>query len=76
LEEKDTIHLPRRPGAMGRSRTITRLAVRFDDTGREGQIGAYGKAPGPGASGGWFVHCHLLGHAGRGMMTFLQVVDD
>jgi FtsP/CotA-like multicopper oxidase with cupredoxin domain len=75
LEDKDTIHLLRRPGAMGRSRTITRLAVRFDDTGREGQIGAYGKNPSDDMSGGWAVHCHLLEHAERGMMTFLQVVD-
>lgn len=76
LEDKDTIRLPRRPGAMGRSRTITRLAVHFDDRGRDGQTTAFGKEPSPGHSGGWFVHCHLLEHADRGMMTFLQVLDD
>jgi FtsP/CotA-like multicopper oxidase with cupredoxin domain len=74
-EEKDTIQLPFRPGAFLRSWTITRLAVRFDETGREGQILASGKTPGPETSGGWLFHCHLLEHANRGMMSFLQVID-
>lgn len=75
LEDKDTIFLPRRTGAKGRSRTIIRLAVRIDDAGREGQVEASGKVPGVDTSGGWLFHCHLLEHAARGMMSFLQVVD-
>ena len=72
---KDTIKLPRRPGAFMRSRTVTRLAVRFDDTGREGLVFAAGKVPGENTSGGWVLHCHILEHADGGMMSFLQVVD-
>ncbi len=75
LEDKDTIHIPRRPGAMMRSRTITRLLVRFDDTGRVGDVGAFGKIPGSGASGGWIFHCHILEHADSGMMSFLEVMN-
>jgi FtsP/CotA-like multicopper oxidase with cupredoxin domain len=71
----DTIKLPRRPGAFMRSRTVTRLAVRFDDTGREGQVFASGKLPGEDSSGGWVLHCHILEHADGGMMSFLQVVE-
>jgi len=66
--------LPLRPGAFRRSRTITRLAVKFDDTGREGQIDAFGKIPGFGTSGGWLFHCHLLEHSALGMSSFLQVI--
>ena len=75
LENKDTILTPRRPGASARSRTITRLAVTFHDTGREGQVEAFGKAPGDDTSGGWVYHCHILEHADRGMMGFLQVMN-
>jgi FtsP/CotA-like multicopper oxidase with cupredoxin domain len=75
LEDKDTIFLPGRTGARGKSRTITRLALTIDDAGREGQIVAYGKAPSTDLSGGWVVHCHLLEHSSRGMMSFLQVVN-
>ncbi|MDX1547729.1 MAG: multicopper oxidase domain-containing protein [Rhodothermales bacterium] len=75
LENKDTILLPKRPGAKGRSRTITRLAVTFDDTGREGQVLASGKVPGSDTSGGWVLHCHIFEHSTRGMMSFLQVVE-
>jgi FtsP/CotA-like multicopper oxidase with cupredoxin domain len=75
-EWKDTILLPARPGAMGRSRTVTRLAVRFTDTGREGLATAFGKVPGAGVSGGWVFHCHLLEHSSRGMMSFVQVRSD
>ncbi|MBW1845119.1 MAG: multicopper oxidase family protein, partial [Deltaproteobacteria bacterium] len=74
-EEKDTVQLPFRPGSLQRSSTITRLAVRFDDTGREGQILAAGKVPGPETSGGWLFHCHLLEHARLGMMGFLQIIN-
>ena len=75
LEDKDTILVPRRPGAKGRSWTIVRLVQRFDDTGREGQIVASGKTPAIGTSGGWLFHCHMLEHAARGMMGFFQIVD-
>jgi FtsP/CotA-like multicopper oxidase with cupredoxin domain len=74
LENKDTIIVPARPGGMGTSRSITRLAVEFSDAGREGQIFAAGKLPGPGTSGGWLYHCHMLEHLDRGMGGFLQVV--
>jgi FtsP/CotA-like multicopper oxidase with cupredoxin domain len=74
LEWKDTILIPRRPGAKGTSRTITRLAIHIDDTGREGLVKAWGKEPTDSASGGWLFHCHLLEHSNRGMMNFLQVV--
>lgn len=73
LENRDTIRIPARPGAMGRSRTILRLVTRFDDTGREGQVEAFGKSPTATSSGGWLAHCHILEHAGRGMMTFLNL---
>jgi len=73
LEDKDTILVPGRPGAMMRSRTIVRLAVKFDDTGREGQIAASGKTPTDTESGGWLMHCHILEHADSGMTSFVQV---
>ena len=71
LENKDTIRVPARLGAKGTSKTIVRLAVRFDPTGREG-IEAYGKTPGE-TAGGWIAHCHILEHAARGMTTFLNL---
>lgn len=71
LENKDTIRVPRRPGAKGRSKTIMRLAVHFDGTGR-GNLEAFGKSRTDG-SGGWVAHCHILEHADRGMMTFLNL---
>lgn len=75
-EVKDTILVPRRPAeVMMRSKTIVRLAVWFDDNGREGQIQASGKVPSENSSGGWLYHCHLLEHAEKGMMGFLQVVE-
>ncbi len=75
VEIKDTIRVPKRPGARGRSRTVLRAAVTFDDHGRRGRIAAYGKVPGHHRSGGWIFHCHILEHAARGMMSFLQVVE-
>ena len=75
LEDKDTIHLPRRTGAKGRSRTVSRLAVRFSDAGREGQILASGRTPTVDKSGGWLFHCHILEHSAMGMMSFFQIVD-
>ena len=76
LEHKDTFLIKRRPGfVVGRSYSISRFAVRFDDTGREGQIGAAGKAPSAARSGGWLAHCHILEHSGRGMMTFFQIAE-
>lgn len=75
LENKDTVYVPRRRGAKGRSRNIVRLAVKIDDTGREGRITASGKTPTATTSGGWAFHCHIDEHAARGMLAFLQVVD-
>ena len=73
-EDKDTILLVRRPGSVpGRSWSITRLIFRTDDTGREGQIYAGGKVPTATTSGGWLVHCHILEHSARGMMSFFQI---
>ncbi len=74
-EIKDTIQLPARPGAGGRSRTIVRLAASFDDAGREGELVASGKVPTADTSGGWLFHCHLLEHSARGMMSFFQTVN-
>lgn len=76
LENKDSILVPGRPGAGMRSRSIVRLAVRFDDTGRVGGIEAYGKDPTADRSGGWLMHCHLLEHSDSGMLSFVQVRDD
>lgn len=75
VENIDSIRIPKRPGAMGRSRAIFRAAVRFDDNGREGRVAAYGKQPAPGFSGGWVAHCHINEHADLGMMTFIEVRD-
>ena len=75
-EVKDTVHIPRRPGAMMRSQSITRLAVVFDDNGDPGDIVAYGKEPGPFSSGGWVMHCHILEHTDNGMMSFVQVIEN
>lgn len=76
-ENKDTIRLPAAPGAHEGSgaKTILRLAVRFDDEGREGEVEAFGKTPRDGKSGGWVLHCHNLEHADKGMMTFLELRD-
>jgi FtsP/CotA-like multicopper oxidase with cupredoxin domain len=74
-EVKDTIYVPARPGGKMTSRTILKLAVAFDDTGREGQAEAYGKEPGEDSSGGWVFHCHILEHAARGMIAFLQTLN-
>ena len=77
VEWMDVVHLPKRPGMVkGRSRTVTKLAVSIDDTGREGQVAAAGKTPTETESGGWIFHCHILEHADRGMMSFLQVTDN
>lgn len=74
-ENKDVVIVPRRPGLVrGASRTVMRLAIRFDDTGRQGKIYASNKVPTATTSGGWLFHCHNLEHASRGMMSFVQVV--
>jgi len=76
VENKDTIRVPGRPGAVrGRSWTTMRLVSIFDDNGREGQVAANGKLPTDESSGGWIVHCHILEHANRGMMTFLNLYE-
>jgi FtsP/CotA-like multicopper oxidase with cupredoxin domain len=74
-ENKDTIRLPAAPGAHegAGGKAILRLAVRFDDTGRTGQVQAYGKTPIKGRSGGWMIHCHNQEHSESGMMTFLEL---
>ncbi len=74
LEHKDTFLTKRRPGFVrGQSFSISRFAVRFDETGREGQVDADGKDPSATGSGGWLAHCHILEHSAQGMMTFFQV---
>lgn len=73
VENKDTIRLPGRPGAAMRSRTILRAVTRFDDTGREGQVSAFGKTPSAGHSGGWLFHCHINEHSAEGMKSFIEV---
>ncbi len=76
LENKDTFLVKRRPAFVpGQSFSISRFAVTFDETGREGRVGADGKVPSETRSGGWLAHCHLLEHSNRGMMTFFQVTD-
>jgi FtsP/CotA-like multicopper oxidase with cupredoxin domain len=77
---KDTIRIPPRLGAKGTSRTIARLRVHFDDRGREGEVEAMGEQPtfrpdGSWTSGGWLVHCHILEHAARGMLSFYEIQD-
>lgn len=74
-ENKDTIRLPAAPGAHegAGGKAILRLAVRFEETGRTGQVLAYGKDPIKGRSGGWMIHCHNQEHSESGMMTFLEL---
>ncbi len=80
---KDTIHMPRRPGSGGRSWTIVKAAVRFDDSDlpeavqrSTGELVASGKTPTEDESGGWLAHCHFLEHADSGMMNFLNLEAD
>ncbi len=80
IETKDTVHMPRRAGAAGRSWTIVKAAVRFDDSDlpehvqrTAEELVASGKSPTDGTSGGWLAHCHFLEHAGGGMMNFLNL---
>jgi hypothetical protein len=52
--------------------------VHFDDTGREGLASAMGSLPtfdpdGNWTSGGWMFHCHVLEHAEKGMMSWIEV---
>ena len=76
LEHKDTFLIKRRPGTVpGQSFSLTRFAVRFDDTGREDQIAAYDFTATATRSGGWLAHCHILEHAALGMSTYFQVTD-
>ncbi|MEM1178866.1 MAG: multicopper oxidase family protein [Acidobacteriota bacterium] len=76
LEDKDTFLLRRRPGTVpGQSFSITRFVARLDDTGREGQVAAYGFDATAQRSGGWLAHCHILEHAALGMSTVFQVTD-
>jgi len=75
---KDTIRIPARLGQKGSSRSIARLLVNFDDSGREGRTAAQGmtatfKPDGSWFSGGWLFHCHILEHSGKGMLSVLEV---
>lgn len=78
---EDTIRVPKRAGlTLGRSYTIVRLAMRFDDKDLPAglrrppeQMLAGGLSPGATTSGGWLVHCHFLEHAAKGMMSFITV---
>ena len=79
-KRKDTIRIPARLGAKGSSKTIARLRVVFDDTGREGQAVAEGGIPtfdknGNYTAGGWLFHCHVLEHSAKGMLSFFEVRD-
>ena len=75
---KDTIRVPARLGAKGRSSTIARLRVLLDPAGRD--VVAHGTTPtfdrdGNYISGGWLFHCHVLEHSGKGMLSFYEVRD-
>ena len=78
---EDTIRVPQRPGlVLGRSYTVMRLAVRFDDAHRPvmlrrraEELIAGGLHPSRDGSGGWLVHCHFLEHSRKGMMSFITV---
>lgn len=81
LALKDTIRLPKRTGALGRTWTITRMAVKFSDEDRPAALQrnpadliAFGGEPSEMMSGGWLDHCHIDEHAASGMMTFLNIV--
>ena len=79
VENKDSLRVPSRKGAIeGRSKTIMRLAIKFDDTGREGKAFGSGKMPtmvdGMHQPGGWLIHCHILEHEVGGMATYLNLV--
>lgn len=76
LENKDTLRIPKRPGALGRSRTVVRAAVFFGNEGREGQVAAAGKTATETDSGGWVFHCHINEHADNGMMSFIEVFEE
>jgi FtsP/CotA-like multicopper oxidase with cupredoxin domain len=80
ITRKDTIRAPARPGAKGKSRSILRALVQFDDTGRKNRAFASGQRPtfhpdGSWTSGGWLFHCHILEHSGRGMLSWYEVHD-
>ena len=77
---KDVIRIVPRLGAKGSGSGITRLRANFSDEGREGSIEAGGELPvfgpmGQWSSGGWLVHCHILEHSARGMLSFFEVRD-
>jgi FtsP/CotA-like multicopper oxidase with cupredoxin domain len=84
LAYEDTIRVPKRPGLiLGRSFTIMRLAMRFDDRAKarkklrrkSKELLAGGLTPSATSSGGWLVHCHHLTHAVKGMMSFITVTE-
>lgn len=87
LFNKDSVKVPGRIGAYGRSWTRIRLAVQFDDSARPvelqrspDELVAFGKVPENstsdpklGKSGGWVLHCHFLEHGASGMMSYLSL---
>ena len=77
---KDTIRIPKRPGAKGRSTAVVTANVYFDDPNRVGELAANGTEPtidvnGDYTSGGWLFHCHVLEHSGKGMLSFYELHD-
>ncbi|MFT7464707.1 MAG: FtsP/CotA-like multicopper oxidase with cupredoxin domain [Pseudohongiellaceae bacterium] len=73
VENKDTFRVPGRLDPMPMSSTVVmRAYATFDDTGREGMVRAEGRHPADDVSGGWLAHCHILEHAGAGMMAFFE----
>ena len=83
LSFEDTVRVPKRPNfVLGRSFTIMRVAVEFDDSSRPPsrrrtpkELLAGGLVPTATGSGGWLMHCHHLTHAARGMMSFITVTE-
>ena len=72
MEWRDTIWMPRRPEAGGK--TVLRLAVKFGKEYEDRDVCATGKVPTDTESGGWLIHCHMFEHGDFGMASFLQVV--
>ncbi len=72
-ENKDTYRVPGRLDPMPMSSTVVlRAYATFTDVGREGLVRAEGRHPSDDVSGGWLAHCHILEHAGAGMMAFFE----
>jgi len=76
-ELKDTFAVPGRTGNRMESKAISEFLVSFKDDARSGEgLVAHGGPKAPqqdGVSRGWLVHCHILEHAARGMITWLNL---